>query len=394
MTQYLIIGSGIEGLCTAYVLKEKFPNAEITIIEKESDVAAHASGRNSGVLHAGFYYSADSLKAKFCVKGNEWMKAYCQKNNLPINACGKLVVAKNESELKGLYELEKRGQKNGCEVSLIDQSEVSKIDANIKTYQKALFSPKTSSVDPKAICFCLKNELMQKGVQFLFNTQYLGKTDQAIKTNKGLMAYTHLINCAGLYADKIAHDFGIGKKYTMLPFKGIYLKYSGQKMKLKTHVYPVPDLKKPFLGVHFTNTVDGHLKIGPTAIPAFWRENYQGLSRFKFSEFASIGFFEALLFLSNRFGFRDLALDEIKKYKKSYLVRLASQLVNEMDTAGFKEFTVPGIRAQLFDKQKKELVQDFLVESGESSTHILNAVSPGLTCAYPFAEYVVNQYLK
>ncbi len=397
MTQehdFLIIGSGVIGLTIAATLKQKNPSYRILLIEKEADVATHASGRNSGVLHAGFYYTADSLKAKLTVAGNRAMKKYCQQKNLPVNLCGKLVVALNETELEKLHELEKRGKLNGSNVRLIDVEEAEALEPNVVTHKKALYSPDTATIDPKAVCLSLKNDLLQAGVEFRFDTRYLGRKDNVVQTSQGDFAAKRIVNCAGLYADKVAQDFGFGERYTMIPFKGLYLKYTKNKTDVRMHIYPVPNLKNPFLGVHFTKTVNGDIKIGPTAIPAFWRENYEGWGRFDAAEMLSVLGHEAVLFLRNSFGFRDLAQEEIKKYGRDYFVGLAQKMVKSIDPAGFTEFTKPGIRAQLLDKKELKLVQDFVVEGDQRSTHVLNAVSPAFTCAFPFAEFVLNNHIK
>ncbi len=390
---YIIIGAGIMGLSVARVLKKNKPQSAILILEKEDQVAYHASGRNSGVLHAGFYYTANSLKAKFTVAGNRSIKEYCRAKHLSINECGKLVVAQNEEELNKLYELEKRGRANGSNVRIIDEKEASAIEPNVKTFKKALYSPDTASIDPKAVCSALQKDLAQSGAVFQFDTQYRGHTGQIVLTNQGEFEGKFIINCSGLYADKIAHDFGFGKKYTMIPFKGLYLKYTKNKTDVKVNIYPVPNLRNPFLGVHFTKTVAGDIKIGPTAIPAFWRENYQGLENLQFGELANVLFYESKLFLKNSFGFRDLAFEEMHKYNKKYFVDLAAKMVQHIDPEGFTEFTKPGIRAQLLNTETLELVQDFAVEGDNHSLHILNAVSPAFTCAFPFSEFVVNQYV-
>ncbi len=390
---YIIIGSGIIGLTIAYSLKKHSRDYRILILDKEEDVAQHASGRNSGVLHAGFYYTADSLKAKFTVAGNQAMKKYCRTKNIPMNECGKLVVAQNEYELNQLYELEKRGQRNGSSIQIIDEKKAEAIEPNVQTYKKALYSPDTASVDPKEVCSHLKKDLLEVQTEFRFQTKYLGCTTNIIHTTQGDLAGEKIINCSGLYADRIAQDFGFGQKYTMIPFKGLYLKYTKNKTAIRTNIYPVPNLKNPFLGVHFTKTVTGEIKIGPTATPALWRENYNALSNFSFDEFGSILFYEGKLFFSNSFGFRSLALEEMKKYNKDYFVRLAQQMVKEIDPKGFTEFTQPGIRAQLLDKKTLTLVQDFVVEGDQKSIHVLNAVSPAFTCAFPFSEFVVKNYV-
>lgn len=395
-TDYLIIGAGIMGLALSRELKQRNPSAHITIIEKEPDVAYHSSGRNSGVLHAGFYYTADSLKAKFTQEGNSLMRAYCYENKLKINECQKVVVAKDESELASLFELEKRGIKNSVDVKIITEQELKEIDPNAKTCQYALHSPSTATVDPTEINMCIKKEMVAKGVVFYFNEGYHSRIDNnTVNTTKGrIITAGRIINAAGLYADKIAKDFGFSQDYTIIPFKGIYLKYTLPDKPIKTNIYPVPNLKNPFLGVHYTITVDGIIKIGPTSIPAFWRENYKGWDNFSFSELMHILGWESNLFISNAFGFRDLAKEEIKKYNKEYFVNLATKLVKEINPKGFTEWSKPGIRAQLLNVKTKLLVQDFVVEGDKNTTHLLNAVSPAFTSSFPFVRWVVENYLS
>jgi L-2-hydroxyglutarate oxidase len=376
---YLIVGAGIIGMTIAHELLKKDPSTIIAIIEKESDVAQHASGRNSGVLHAGFYYSANSLKAKFTVEGNRRMKEFCLKNAIPIRETQKVVVAKNKSEVEGIFELHRRAQRNGVETYIIDEHQLQSIDPNAKTYEKALFSPSTASVNPKEVCQSLKQILQHMGVDFYFNTSYANCP----------LKYDYVINCAGAYADKIAHQFGIAHQYTMLPFKGIYLKYMENNSAIKTNIYPVPNLENPFLGIHYTITYDGSIKIGPTAIPAFWRENYKGFKNFNLFELLEISFYEIKLLFSNAFNFRTLALNEMKNYIPKTFIQKAKKMVHVIGD-DFKPMPA-GIRAQLLNIKTQELVQDFIIEHTDSSTHILNAVSPAFTCSFAFAEYTVDQ---
>ncbi len=379
---YLIIGAGIIGMTIAYELKKQHKNITIAIIDKEDTVAKHASGRNSGVLHAGFYYSADSLKAKLTVDGNKLMRQFCKNNNIFVNETKKVVVANDEVELKGLYELQKRAEINGVDTKIISEDELKIIDSNIKTYKKALYSPTTASVDPIEVCFKLKDVLEKLGIVFYFNTNF---KDIDIK-------YDYLINCAGAYADKIAQNFGLAKNYTMLPFKGIYLKYIDDKTAIKKNIYPVPNLNNPFLGIHYTITVDGSIKIGPTAIPAFWRENYKGLENFNLNEVIEILYYEAKLFILNSFNFRNLAVSEMKNFVKSVFIKKAKNMVYNIGD-DFKPIPA-GIRSQLLNTNTNELVQDFIVEYGENSIHVLNAVSPAFTCSFAFAKYVVEGIKK
>ncbi len=394
-SDFLIIGAGIIGLSIAREIKKKYPTSSVYILEKEADVAMHSSGRNSGVLHAGFYYTADSLKAKFCRDGNKALKAYCYENKLRINETGKVVVTKDESELAALFELEKRGKNNGVDVTIIDEKQLNEVDPNARTFRHALLSPTTATVDPTEVCHAIKNELESLGVQMRFNEGYYQRIEKnIIKTTKGhVFEAGKIINTAGLYADKIARDFGFSEKYTIIPFKGIYLKYTLPDKPIKTNIYPVPNLKNPFLGVHYTITVDGTIKIGPTSIPAFWRENYKGFDAFRGDELASILGWEARLFLSNAFGFRNLAFEEVRKYNRSFFVKQATVLVKQINEQGFTQWTKPGIRAQLLDKKTLELVQDFVIEGDDNSVHVLNAVSPAFTCSFPFAEYVAGSYI-
>jgi (S)-2-hydroxyglutarate dehydrogenase len=393
MYDYLVIGAGIIGLNIAKNLKERFPQSKILVIEKEKEVAMHSSGRNSGVLHAGFYYTANSLKAKFTKEGNLALKNFCRERNLKINECQKVVVAVDEEELKGLEELKRRGDINGVELIWLDEKELEKLYPNIKTYKKALLCPSTATVNPKAVTCEFAKVINELGVELILDCKYLGSNKNLVKTSKGDFEAKKVINCAGLYADKIARDFGFSKDFVIIPFKGIYLKDKNNISNLTTNVYPVPDLKNPFLGVHYTLTVDNESKIGPTAIPAFWRENYKGFDNFSFSEFFEILFYETKLFITNAFSFRKLAFSEIKKYNLNYFKNLAQKLTKNMNHEGYNSWSTPGIRAQLLNKNTLELVQDFVVESDENSVHVLNAVSPAFTSSIPFASWVVEEHI-
>lgn len=393
MYDYLIIGAGIIGLNIARNLKLRFPQAKILVLEKEKEVAQHGSGRNSGVLHAGFYYTANSLKAKFTKEGNAALKEFCKQRGLKVNACAKVVVALNESELEGLHELKRRGDLNGVELKLINEEELASLYPNVKTHKKALLCPSTATVDPKAVTKEFALVIQELGVELILDAKYLSSDKNLIKTSKGEFFAKKVINCAGLYADKIAKDFGFCKDYVIIPFKGVYLKDKNNISNLKTNIYPVPNLANPFLGVHYTLSVNNESKIGPSAIPAFWRENYKGFDNFKLNEFVQILYYEAKLFLTNAFGFRSLAFNEIKKYRMSYLKSLALKLTQKMNHEGYDSWSTPGIRAQLLDKRSLELVQDFVVQGDENSIHVLNAVSPAFTSSMPFAAWVVEEYV-
>ena len=387
-SDFLIIGGGVMGLSIARELRNNFHGAKVVLIEKEDHCGEHASGRNSGVLHAGFYYTADSLKARFTRDGNRALTEYCESNGLKINKCGKLVVTQNEGELQWLDELMSLAEKNGVALQLVDQKEAEAIEPRAKTYQRALFSPTTSSVDPGEVMTHLHKDAIAEGVDVHLGVRYLNRTANGIQTNVGDYKARYIINCAGLYADTIGRDFGFSKHYRILPFKGLYLYSNEPAGSLRTNIYPVPDLRNPFLGVHFTVTAKGAVKIGPTAIPAFWREQYKGVENFSSGELIEILFRQAGLFVSSNFDFKRLAWEEIQKYSRGHLVSLASNLLQGVRKSQYKKWGPPGIRAQLLDLRGKKLEMDFVVESDDRSMHILNAVSPAFTCAFPFAKHV------
>lgn len=388
---FLIIGGGVVGLTVALELSRRHPKAKIVVLEKERELARHGSGRNSGVLHAGFYYTADSLKARFTREGNRRWKEFVQERGLRINQCGKLVVAKHQGEIALLKELQRRGDQNGVETHLISQQEAKKIEPRVKTTELALWSPNTATVDPLECMAALAQEARDRGIEILLESPYQGRRGQSVITPREVISAGFVVNAAGLHADRIAHDFGVGLRYRILPFKGLYLYGSEPRGSLRTNIYPVPDLRNTFLGVHFTVTVDGQAKIGPTAIPAFWREQYGGLEGFDPREFFSILRDEAMLFLRNDFGLRALALEEIRKYSKPYLVAQAAQLLEGVRPENYPTWGRPGIRAQLYDHAAKKLVMDFVLEGNTQGLHILNAISPAWTASMPFAEYAVDQ---
>ncbi len=388
---FLVIGGGVIGLSIARELKARHADARIMLIEKESACGAHASGRNSGVLHAGFYYSPDSLKAKFTKLGNERMTAYCEQKGIPLNRCGKLVVAKDAGDLPSLDELVKRGRANAIEIQELTEAEAKRIEPRVKTCQRALFSPRTSTVNPLHVVDAMQRDAVNEGIEIRFDTAYIGRTDQGVRTNSDTMTAGYVVNAAGLYADKIALDYGFSEKYRILPFKGLYLYSNEPPGAIRTNIYPVPDLRNPFLGVHFTITADGKAKIGPTAIPAFWRENYEGLSNFKLGEMLEVAGRGLGLLTNAQFDYRRLAMEEIAKYSRSKMVELASVLAEGVKESNYRKWGRPGIRAQLLDITKKKLEMDFVLEGDRRSMHVLNAVSPAFTCSLPFAGHVCDQ---
>jgi len=240
----------------------------------------------------------------------------------------------------------------------------------------------------------MTRDAKQEGIRIRTGAPYLRTEKGLVMTPQGSFTANHVVNAAGLYADKIAIDFGFSERYRILPFKGLYLYSDEPPGAFRTNIYPVPDLRNPFLGVHFTVKGDGHAKIGPTAIPALWREQYRGFDNFRFGEFVEVLFREAGLMMSSRFAFQKLALEEVRKYSRPHLVALASRLAHGVNPEHYTRWGEPGIRAQLLDIKNRKLEMDFVIEGDEHSTHLLNAVSPGWTCSIPFARYAVDQIEK
>lgn len=388
---FLVVGGGVVGLSIARELRRRRRDASVVLLDKEEGPARHASGRNSGVLHAGFYYTADSLKARFTRAGNLAWTEYCRERRLPLRACGKLVVASRPEELAVLDELLRRGRANGVPVAEVDEKTAREIEPRARTLGRALHSPTTSVVDPAACLQALAADAAAEGADLRWGCAYLGRSGRTVRTSRGEVEAGYVVNAAGLYADRVARDFGFSQRYRILPFKGLYLYSDEPPGAFRAHVYPVPDIRNPFLGVHVTVTVDGRAKIGPTAIPALWRENYGGLEGFSAAELVEILARQAGLFLGAGFDFRRLAWEEVRKNSRRVMVSLAARLASGVEPSQYRRWGRPGIRAQLMDVEKRSLVMDFLLEGDGGSLHVLNAVSPGFTCAFPFAAHVVDR---
>jgi L-2-hydroxyglutarate oxidase len=389
----IIVGAGIIGLASARSLKSKQPNLKILVCEKESEAGQHASGRNSGVLHAGFYYSPDSMKAQFCRDGNIRLREFIRSRGIALVETGKVVVTKSEQEEKRLEALYERGITNGVKLELLPASQLEKFEPLARTTNTFLWSPTTAVSDPKSVTRALVEDLVSHGVEFNFSTTITEAQKGRAFLNGEIIRYGHLINAAGSQADRIAHQFGVGVQYTMLPFIGLYRYVEKSRLPLRTLVYPVPHPLNPFLGVHFTVTHDGLVKIGPTAIPIVGREQYKLLSNPKFGDVKSTIRAAISLITGTKHNVRQIVASEFPKYSSRFLVNESSKLVPAAQAIKGWGVKPPGIRSQLVNLKTGELVQDFLIEKGEKSTHILNAVSPGWTSAFAFGSHVADQAL-
>lgn len=391
---YLVVGAGIVGLTVARELRKRHPQASIVILEKEPDVAMHASGRNSGVMHSGIYYGSSTLKAKVCSTGAARMRDFAAEHGIAYNRSGKVIIATSEQDLPVVDRLLNNARENGIRAERLDEEGVRRIEPHASPYKAGIYSPDTAVIDSKAVVKKLRELLEQSGVQFRFNSPVL-QIDQAGKSVQvpgGNYRYGYLFNCAGASADRVAKLFGLGMDYTLIPFKGIYYKLRPEKNHLvRSNIYPVPDINQPFLGVHLTRVISGDVYIGPTAIPAFGRENYGILKGMELGESLKIGRELIGMYLENQQNFRLLVHTEVKKYLKPYFVDAARKLMKELTADDLVSCDKVGIRPQLVNVKKKSLEMDYIIEQTPSSLHVLNAISPAFTSSLAFAEWIVDR---
>ena len=388
----LIVGGGVVGLTLARELVAR-GRENVVVLEKEPALGRHASGRNSGVLHAGIYYAPDSLKARSCLRGNLLLRGYCQAQGLPLVETGKVIVARDPSELPALEELRRRAIANGAEVELLDDRQLAQVEPAARSAGLALYSRLTAVFDPMAVLERLREELVASGrARVVTGRAFLGLSGpRTAATSGGPIGFRRLVNAAGAYCDRVARAFGVGAEYRLIPFKGIYRKLRpGAAFPVRGNVYPVPDIRNPFLGVHFTRSARGDLYVGPTAIPALGRENY-GMLRGIDREAPALLLRDAALFVANR-RFRSVAVTEPRKYLPRFFHADAARLVHGYDPRLFARATKVGIRPQLVDWRTKELVMDFLVLAKDETVHVLNPVSPAFTSSMDLARSIADAH--
>ena len=391
----IIIGSGIVGMTIAYQLLSRKLSKDILILEKENLPGKHTSGRNSGVVHSGLYYKPDSLKAKVCVNGSKRLRKWVSDRNLFLNECGKLILPTNEYLNNRIDELYNRGKKNGCNVEIWDLAKLkNKFPYVNLTCGRALWSPDTSIIYPEEILLTLFNELKEKNVNFLFNSEItsVNQTMNYIEINNDKKIYfDYLFNCAGLNADKVAKLFDLGSNYKLMPFKGQYLELKTNfKYKVSSNIYPVPDLNIPFLGVHFTPGINGTY-IGPTATLALGRENYKGIDSLE--PYELVGNISILVkqYLSGKNGFRRYFHEQAFQTFRPFFIKAAKELIPSVKPEDLKYSCKSGIRAQLIDLKNLKLVDDFISLETKNSMHVLNAISPAFTSGFELADLIINK---
>jgi L-2-hydroxyglutarate oxidase len=389
----VIAGAGIIGLAIARSLLLSEPELKVLVVEKEKSLGMHASGRNSGVLHAGFYYSPESLKAKFCRDGNAEIRKIAEKYSIPVRDVGKVVVARNAEELSRLEVLFNRGEANGVRLEFLDAGELANFEPLARTHGGFLWSPTTGVSDPARIIQAVASELLSLGGEIRFGSTLSVDSDQVLSLNGETLSARHFVNAAGSESDRIAHKFNLGLDYSMIPFMGVYRAVEEAKLPLQRLVYPVPHPLNPFLGVHFTLTSDHKVKIGPTAIPILGREQYGFTQGWAFADIESTLVGLTSMLRHRAHDLPALIKSEWPKILTSTLVREAQELVPAVaNVKGWKR-KPPGIRSQLIHRPTGRLEQDFIVEKGLNSTHILNAVSPGWTSSIPFGNHISGSVL-
>lgn len=377
MPEIVIIGAGIVGVSTAYQLNKLQPNWKIKIIEKESQVASHQTGHNSGVIHSGIYYKPGSLKAQNCIRGYDFLIEFCRKKNIPFEICGKVIVALNETQLDALDKLYHRGIANGLKgLEYVNSSQIKEIEPHC-TGIKGIKVPQTGIVSYKSVTEEMKKELEASNtVEFFFNETVLSFNDDFTKTTKQKIKSDLVINCAGLYCDKIATLAGEKLDVRIIPFRGEYYTISPKKAHMVQNlIYPVPDANFPFLGVHFTRRITGEIEAGPNAVFAFKREGY------KKTDFNLAETLQSLLwrgFQKVAFKYWKTGIGEFyRSFSKSAFTRALQELVPEIQKEDL-EVAPAGVRAQACDKNGN-LIDDFYIQESERFIHVLNAPSPAAT---------------
>lgn len=387
----VVVGGGVVGCSIARALAGRTGRLRVALVEKESTLAAHTSGRNSGVIHSGFHLKPGTLRARLCVAGARRLKRYCRERSIPLLESGTLLLATSERDIPILRTLEERGRANTVTTRWVEAREIRGIEPYAAGLA-GLHAPEDAILDPKVYVATLAREAVARGVSLILATRVVdirGDGPLTITTNRGLISAKFLINCAGAHSLKIARLMGLGHNYTMVPFRGEYYELPEKYgFLVRSAVYPAPDLRLPFLGVHLTKTTDGRVLVGPNAVPAFGPENYswsQTRPGQVLSLLASRAGGQLMAKASNiTFAFREMLCSLSKTLTIQRARRLVPHLRPWMAEKGFS-----GVRPQLVDRWGR-LVDDLVLVQGETSLHILNAISPALTASLELADYVVD----
>ena len=390
----VVIGGGIVGLATAYAYQQRFPDDSIVLLEKEPQLALHQTGRNSGVIHAGIYYKPGSLKAKNCTLGKQLLEQFCTEAGILFKRCGKVVVACSDDELPALQNIFERGTANGVQCRLVGPEEIHEREPHVRAV-KGIIVPETGVVNYRDVCAKLAERLRSLGVEITCNARVGAITREQnisiIESEVGEFRARTVVNCAGVYSDKIGKDSGKRSELQIVPFRGEYYIVKPEFRELcRTLIYPVPDPRFPFLGVHFTRGVDDEVECGPNAVLAFGREAY----KWHQINFAELG--ETLAYK----GFRKLALrywrtglgEMWRSLSKAAFVRALQRLVPDV-RAEHLEPGPAGIRAQAVSIDGST-VDDFVIDDAPGIVHVRNAPSPAATSSLQIGRTIVERVVE
>lgn len=389
-----VVGAGIVGLAVAREFLRRRPDASLLVVDKEDRVGYHQTGHNSGVIHSGVYYRPGSLKARLCVAGARLMYEFCDEHDVPYERCGKLIVAVRDAELPRLDELEARGRANGVPgLRRVSAAEIAAIEPEC-TGVAALHSPATGIVDYGAVARALEAELRAKGVAFALSTEVT-----AVERNAGRTVLTHAggsfladsaIGCAGLWSDRLAASAGASPDPRIVPFRGAYLRLAaGQRQVVRGMIYPVPDPELPFLGVHVTRHIDGHVMLGPTAMLVAARDAYD-LRAVRLRDVVSTLTWPGTWAVARRFWRTGLGEMHMAASRAAFVAACA-QYVPALQSMRLDPAAYSGVRAQAVGRDG-QLLDDFAISQTPGATHVRNAPSPAATSSLALAAEVVDRY--
>lgn len=388
---YAVIGGGIVGLSAALHIGQKYPRARILLVEKESTLAQHQTGRNSGVIHSGIYYKPGSYKARFAKAGAESMVRFCAEQGIPFDVCGKVIVATRPSELAPLEDLYQRGMQNGVPVERLTHDQVREIEPHVRCLA-GLHVKSTGITSYQLVCEAYFRLIVQSGGTVKMDTEVKrieerGNSD-ILHTSTGEYEARFVINCAGLYSDRVARASGTDPKARIVPFRGEYFELVPDKRHLvRTLIYPVPNPDFPFLGVHFTRMIDGSVHAGPNAVLAFAREGYRktDINVGELWETLSFGGFWKLVRQNLGEGLKEM----YRSLSKAAFTRSLQQLIPEVRSGDLVPCAA-GIRAQALTDDGK-LVDDFLIIPAPRAMHVCNAPSPAATASLEIGKEIASR---
>lgn len=391
MHDFTVIGGGIVGLATALALQNRFANAQIAVLEKEPQLACHQTGNNSGVIHSGIYYKPGSLKARLSRAGAKSMVEFCQQHDIPHDVCGKVIVATAEEQQPELEKLYQRGLENGLDVAKITAEEVQEIEPHVSCLA-GIRVKTTGIVDYRQVCEKYAQLITQSGGEIRLNTKVENWRERVetiiLETSQGEIEAKFVINCGGLFSDRLTQMSGVQPQAKIIPFRGEYYELKPEKRYLvKNLIYPVPNPEFPFLGVHFTRMIDGSVHAGPNAVLSLKREGYRKTD-VDLADVAEMLSYPGLWKLAAKHG-KEGIKEIIRSFSKAAFVHSLQQLIPEVQA----EDVIPthaGVRAQAL-KPDGALVDDFLILQDKRKMHICNAPSPAATASLEIGQEIAAQ---